>query len=152
VYLRPSTKLTMKFTLLLSGLTLLLFSCNLTTDADFKNLAKDTCGCMSLVTDDLSDEMKQIMIDADGSEAAYEEAFNQYISDDPLAALGDIEVLERAESNEVLTCMSKLEKKYENEYTFLSEDEMADKIISELQKLDGCDITTAFLKMGMNDM
>lgn len=140
----------MKTTLLFTSLTLILFSCNLSSDQDFKDVAKDTCDCMALFTDNLSDEMRQILIDSDGDEASFDAAFTEYMTESPMEGLKDAEALTQAESPEVLGCLEKLEKKYDHVYTTLSEAQVVQKVIEELDKMDGCKETVSIMKMGVN--
>lgn len=139
----------MKSILFLSSLSLILFSCNLSSDQDFKDVAKDTCGCMSLFTDNLSDEMQTILADSDGDEAAFDAAFTQYMTDKPMEGLADAEALSKADSPEVMECMEKLETKYDDVYTTLSEDEVVRKVVEELDNMGGCKVTVSIMKMGM---
>lgn len=139
----------MKTTFLLSSLLLILFSCNFSTDEDFKAIAKDTCDCMSMFTDELSDEMKTILIETEGNEAAFDEAFDKYLEEKPMEGMKDAVALSGADSPEIMECIQKMEKKYENVYTTLSENEILEKVLAELEKMDGCDATAAIMKMGM---
>ncbi|MDG1331404.1 MAG: hypothetical protein P8P74_03695 [Crocinitomicaceae bacterium] len=139
----------MKTTLLLSSLLLILFSCNLSTDQDFKDIAKDTCDCMSMFTDELSDEMKTILIETEGDEAAFDEAFTKYVDEYPAEGMKDALALSGADSPEIMECIEGLEKKYDNVYTTLSENEILEKVLAELDKMDDCGVTAAIMKMGM---
>ena len=139
----------MKTTFLLTSLLLVLFSCNLSTDEDYQNMAKDTCECMSMLTDDLSDEMQTILIESDGNQAAFDAAFEKYMEDNLMEGLKDAQAMANIESPEVMECMERLEKKYDNVYTTLSETEVVQKVIDELDKMGDCKATVAILKMGL---
>ena len=139
----------MKTILLFTSLTLILASCNLSTDQDFKDVAKDTCDCMSLFTNNLSDEMQTILADSEGDEAAFDAAFTQYMTDNPVEGMKDAQALAGADSPEVIGCMEKLEKKYDDVYTTLSEDEVVQKVVEELDRMGGCKATVSIMKMGM---
>lgn len=140
---------TMKTTLILSSLLLILFSCDLSSDQDYKDIAKDTCGCMSLFTDNLSEEMQTILAESDGDEAAFDAAFTKYMEENPIEGLKDAQALAGAESPEVMGCMEKLEKKYDNVYTTLSETEIVERVITELENMGDCGVTVAIMKMGL---
>jgi len=140
----------MKTIVFLTALSLILFSCNNVSDQDFKDVSKDMCDCMSIFTDELSPEMRQIMVDTDGDEAKFQEALMEYMTENPAEGMKDAQALTKAESPEVINCIEGLEKKYENLYTTMSEDEVVAKVIDELDGMDGCDVTVSVMKMGVN--
>lgn len=142
----------MKYSLLLSTLLLTLFACNMSDETDYKNLAKDTCDCVNLFTDDLSDEMMDILETSNGDEAKLEELMMSYMMKDAEAAMKDAETLQGSGTAEMTECMEKIEKKYDDVYTTLSEDEVVAKIMKELEKMDDCNRARIILKMGIAAM
>lgn len=140
----------MKITLLISTLLLILFACNMSSDEDFKAIAKDTCDCINVFTSKLSPEMMEIIESSNGDESKLEAAMMDYMTKDPVQGMKDVQVLQGGENMQEMTaCMEGIEKKYDNVYTTLSEDEILSKIIEQLKTMDDCKSTIAILKMGM---
>ena len=140
----------MRTTLLLSTLLLTLFACNVSTETDYENIAKDTCGCINLFTSDLSPKMVEVIESSKGDETALQEAMMEYIQADPVQGMADVQMLENGANLEKMeACMEKIEKKYDDVYTTLSEEEIVAKVIEKLETMDGCKSSIAILNMGM---
>jgi hypothetical protein len=149
IYFRNLTKSSMKYSLLLSGLILSLFACNVSNETDYKNMAADTCDCVSKLTNNLSPEMMAILETFDGDQAALEAKMMEYMEADPVAGMKDVQILEGSGQAEMTACMEKVEKKYDDVYTMLSEEQVAEKIIEKLETMDGCKSTITILRVGM---
>ncbi len=139
----------MKKILLLPALMITLFACNNASEEDFKNIAKDTCDCVNLVAKDLSPGMTAVIIEADGDQAKLQEGMMDLMLEDQATTMNDMNVLQGKAIKDMETCMTKLETKYDNVYTQLSEAEVLEKMMAELEKMSDCKSSTAIIKMGM---
>lgn len=135
--------------LLVPALLMSILACDTTTDEDFKNIAKDTCDCVNLVAKDLSPGMIKLIIDADGDQAKLEAGMMDLMVADQEATMNDVSILQGSATNDMEACMTKLESKYDNVYTTLSESEILDKMMTELKKMPDCKSSVAIIKMGL---
>ena len=139
----------MKKLLLLPALLITLIACNNASEEDFKNIAKDTCDCVNLVAKDLSPGMTKLIIDADGDQTKLEAGMMDLMLEDQETTMNDVNILQGKAIQDMETCMAKLEKKYDDVYTQLSETEILDKLMVELEKMSDCKSSVAIIKMGM---
>lgn len=139
----------MRKTLLLPALLITLLACDNSTDQDFKNIAKDTCDCVNILADDLSPGMIKLISESDGDEAKLEQGMMDLMLEDQETTMNDVNILQGNAAVEMESCMAKVEKKYDDVYTTLSENEVLEKIMVELKTMNGCESTVAIIKMGM---
>jgi hypothetical protein len=135
-----------KFILPLFVMTLALGSCNMANEDDYKNLAKDMCDCVNKHAAGLSDGMRETLIAASKDGADSEKLMGDQIMKDVEQGLKDQQALEKI-GTEVETCISSLEKKYEDIYTDDTEAEIQKKIVAELKIAKGCELTHALIKI-----
>lgn len=135
-----------KFIFPLFIMTLTLGSCNMANDDDYKNLAKDMCDCVNKHATGLSDGMRNVLIESgkDGADGA--KLMEEYYKKDLEQGLKDQQALEKigVESDE---CITNLQKKYADINTNDSEAEVQNKLIAELKKQKGCELTHALIKI-----
>lgn len=134
---------------LFSAIALVFASCNMASDADYKNMASDMCDCFNGVQKDLSPKAQSIIIESAGDEEKLTAAFEEYATEDPTAAMDDAVVLQGLENGEAIDCINKLEKKYDKVYSLDSEEEVQAKVAKVLEGMKGCEFTLAIMKMGM---
>lgn len=130
----------MKKLLILPVLAMALFACNMASDEDYDNMAKDMCDCVDKSLEGMSDRGKQIMTDSDGDDAKIQEGFMSYAMEDSEAASADMNVLAGMAAS-LQKCGEGLESKYDNVYTTDSEEEREKKLVEAVNRLDGCKIT-----------
>jgi hypothetical protein len=117
-----------------------------------KEVAADVCGCTKSLENKLSPEFVKIINEASTSEnpdKAIEEKMSALDSEQMMAIVPDLEVLSELENEdgEFMQCLSGLEKKYENAYTFDEEKSMKEVLV-EMEKMD-CAFGVAILKLGL---
>jgi len=140
----------MKKLLILPVLVMALFACNMASEEDYNNMAKDMCDCVEVSLEGMSDRGKQIMKDSDGDDTKMQQDFMTYMLEDSEGANSDMQVLTKMESS-LSGCAEKLEKKYDNVYSTESEDEVMKKLIAAVNNLDdGCKITKMLINAGYN--
>ena len=138
----------MKKLLILPVLAMALFACNMASEEDYNNMAKDTCDCIEGSMEGMSDRAKGIIGDSDGDPTKIQQGFASYMLEDPTAAGEDYKVMAAMESS-TSECMEKMEKKYDNIYSADSEEERMEKLMDAVNKLDdGCKVSKVILKMG----
>lgn len=138
----------MKKLLILPILAMSLFACNMASQEDYDNMAKDMCGCVEESLEGMSDRGKQIMEDSDGDDVKMQEDFMAYMIEDSEGAEADMMVLEKMQLS-LTSCGEKLEKKYDDVYSNESEDEIMKKLVEAVNNLDdGCKITKILINAG----
>ena len=113
------------------------------------NMAKDTCDCVNLVAKDLSPGMIELISECDGDQMKLQEGMMDLMMEDPDATMNDVSILEGKATTDMEACMKKLETKYDDVYTTLSETEILEKIMVELKSMPDCKSSVAIIKMGM---
>lgn len=121
-------------------------ACNMAGDDDYENMANDICDCMNKNTEAVSDDMKQAIIDAVDSGKDAEQAMQEIAMKDPAQAMKDGQAMMDA-GPKVETCVTDLEKKYENVYSNESETEVEKRLLETLKKNKSCEWTYALYKM-----
>lgn len=139
----------MKKLLILPLLVVSLFACNVAGDADYAELAKDTCDCVNKSTEQISPEMLQVIVDSDGDQAKMQELMGEYASNNPTQAMQDAQLMQGAMVTDLTSCIEGLKSKYEDVYSTDSETEVQEKILKELKGMDDCKSAYAFMKIGM---
>lgn len=125
-----------------------LFACNMASQEDYDNMAKDMCGCVEESLEGMSDRGKQIMEDSDGDDVKMQEDFMAYMIEDSEGAEADMMVLGKMRLS-LTSCGEKLEKKYDDVYSNESEDEIMKKLVEAVNNLDdGCKITKILINAG----
>ncbi len=117
-----------------------------------KEVAADVCGCTKALENKLSPEFVKIINESSVAEdpnKAIEEKMSALDTEQMMAIVPDLEVLSEVENEdgEFLKCLSGLEKKYENAYTF-NEEESMKEVLVEMEKMD-CAFGVAILKLGL---
>ena len=135
--------------LLLPALLMSILACDNSTEQDYKNMAKDTCDCVNLVAKDLSPGMIELISECDGDQMKLQEGMMDLMMEDPDATMNDVSILEGKATTDMEACMKKLETKYDDVYTTLSETEILEKIMVELKSMPDCKSSVAIIKMGM---
>lgn len=138
----------MKKLLILPVLAMALFACNVASDEDYSNMAKDTCDCVNETTKDISDRGMSIIINSDGDVAKMQQDLMEYAMDDPTSAASDGSAMQTF-GTEFPACMEKLEKKYENVYSAESEEEVQEKIMEKLRALKNCSNAAKLMEVGL---
>jgi hypothetical protein len=142
----------MKKLLILPVLAMALFACNIASEEDYDNMAKDMCDCIEGSMEGMSDRGKQIIGDSEGDATKLQEGLLSYMMEDSQAAQADIAVMEVMDAK-MEACNDKLEKKYDNVYSSESEDEVLKKLIEAVNKLDdGCKASKALLNAGYEEI
>lgn len=141
----------MKKLLILPAALFVLFSCNVAGDSEYKEMAKDACDCVNKSTKELSPEMIDVIVSSDGDKSKLNEKMTAYAQDNPIQAMADATKMQQSMMPELTTCMGALEEKYKNVYSSESEAEIQKKLIDFMKKMEGCESSVAFLKMGMNN-
>lgn len=135
-----------------SFLAIILFACK-SADNNITQIAGDFCNCFSNYEKSLSQSTKQILADASNAADPEKSLRDNVVKlgeeegrkvSEEMSGLGDIE----NEGSEVGQCIKKVEKKYDNAYTF-NEDETAQKLIKELEAMPGCGFTGSLIKVGL---
>jgi len=139
----------MKTLLFISTLLIGLASCNVASDEDYENMAGDMCECINSSTEGLSTGMVDAIVDAAKSDVDILEAIQEYTLENLETSVADGQILEDAFGNMETGCMKDLETKYEDLYSMESEAELQDKLLKILEKKDGCDLTFAIFKIGV---
>jgi len=117
-----------------------------------KEVAADVCGCTKSLENKLSPAFVKILNESAAAEdpnAAIEEKMSALDTEQMMAIVPDLQVLSEVESEdgEFMQCLSGLEKKYENAYTF-NEEESMKQVLVEMEKMD-CAFGVAILKLGL---
>jgi hypothetical protein len=141
-----------KSTLSILGLASILIASGCGLLGKEKEVAADVCGCTKALENKLTPEFVQIIIEsskAENPDKAIEEKMSALDTDQMMALLPNMEVMEEldSEQGEFMTCINGLEKKYDNAYTFDEEQSMKDVLV-EMEKLD-CAFGVAILKLGL---
>jgi len=117
-----------------------------------KEVAADLCGCTKALETKLTPEFVKIIIEssqAENPEKAIEEKITALEPEQMMALIPNMEIMEEMDKDqgEFMTCLTNLEKKYENAYTF-NEEESMKEVLVEMGKMD-CSFGVAILKMGL---
>lgn len=123
-------------------------ACNMAGDEDYDNMANDICDCMNKNTASVSDGMKTAIIDAVSSNKNPEQAMQEIAMKDPEQAMKDGQAMIDA-GPKVETCITDLEKKYENVYSNETESEVEKRLLETLKKNKSCEWTYALYKMSV---
>lgn len=134
--------------LLLPALLIALFSCKGSGEHHYKDMAKDTCDCMNLLSKDLSPEMQKVIIDSGGDQFKFDQDLMDLMIEDEETTVRDLDIFQGRGLEEMEACMANVEKKYDDVYTMLSEEQVYEKIMKELKTMKGCEISVAMIKMG----
>ena len=140
------------FTTAIPAIFLLFSSCKSAdkSENEIEKVASDYCDCFKGMEANLSAETKTIIKKAVNSDNPTMSAINDL---NKLDKETDKKVEEEMKSfsivddpnSEIGRCIKKVERKYKNEYN-TADEETARKVISELEKKSGCDITLYLLK------
>lgn len=130
-------------------LALGLGACNMAGDEDYDNMANDICDCMNKNTASVSDGMKSAIIDAVSSGKNAEQAMQEIAMKDPEQAMKDGQAMIDA-GPKVETCITDLEKKYENVYSNETESEVEKRLLETLKKNKSCEWTYSLYKMSVD--
>ena len=117
---------------------------------DFGSLAKDSCKCVNKSLKDLSPEMIEVIEGSYGNEAKLQELMTEYAMSNPTQAMEDAKKMQGSMVDDITNCMGKLQNKYDDMYTELSEREVQKRLLEELRKHGDCKATYVFMKMGMS--
>lgn len=151
IYTNRKNQITMKKFLILPAALFVLMSCNVAGDSDYEDMAKDACDCVNKSTKELSPEMIEVIISSEGDKDKLSEKMTAYAQDNPMQAMADATKMQNTMMPELTACMGTLEKKYKNVYTSESEAEVQVKLLEFMKKLEGCESSVAFIKMGINN-
>ncbi|MFT6246258.1 MAG: hypothetical protein ACJA0U_002512 [Salibacteraceae bacterium] len=136
----------MKNLLFITTLLIGLLGCNLADDADYTEIADEMCGCFNEATAGLSEEGRDVIIEAGKKDVDFQIALTEYAQNEPVKGMQDNLVLENIGKQGFIDCMTDIQKKYEEVYTTDSEDEISQKVIKVMQKNKSCDLTYAIMK------
>lgn len=129
-----------------------LASCS-SADKKVPQIAADFCDCFKKLEAEMSTESRKLFATAAesadpetvlGTELLKLDEETQQKVGEELSALGELE----NENSEVGSCMKRVEKKYDSQYT-LDEKKFAAKIIKELETRPGCSFTASLMKLGL---
>ena len=132
------------------SLAFVLASCA-TADQKIPTIANDFCNCLGKLEKTMSQELKNLYINAGNSEdprAALAKAMME-LGPEKQASIGEELkgfAIEDPRS-EVGGCMAELQKKYKDEKT-RSKKKFGEKLLAELKSKTGCSLTYAIMKMG----
>lgn len=147
----------MKHTFKQPVLAMLLFSilfgaCNVATDKDYENAAKDICGCMETAFKDIPKPMKDIMVKASKMSGSFDKNFEKelekYFEENPIEAIQLMADGDKIKFNEKdgEKCVEDLKKKYDKLISFDSDTKIEQKLMDAVNKIPGCELTSAALK------
>lgn len=123
---------------------------NIADDEDYNNAATDMCDCVNKNTSDISDDMKNALIQGANSGKKMEEIFTSLTSNkEPEKFMGDVIKLGES-APKMEKCFKSLEKKYDKIYTRDSQEEVMKKMMETLKNKKSCEWTYAMMKIGMN--
>lgn len=139
----------MKNLLFITTLLIGLSGCNLADDGDYTAIADEMCGCFNEATAGLSDEGRNVIIEAGKNDIDFEIALTQYAQEEPIKGMQDNLVLVQLGEQAFVDCMTDIQTKYDEVYTTDSDDEVLQKVIKIMQKNKSCDLTYAILRNGL---
>jgi len=117
----------------------------------YREAAQGMCDCVNESFMDLSERMRDIVLDAAGDEQKFEEEAYDYATEDPEAAALDFELIEGSVMTSMESCFDRIVNDYEDVYTEDSDEEVEKKLIEALRTLDGCETAVAFFELGIED-
>jgi hypothetical protein len=132
-------------TILLIGL----LGCNLADDADYIEISDEMCGCFNEATAGLSEEGRDVIIEAGKNDVNFEIALTEYAQNEPVKGMQDNLVLMNLGNQGFMDCMTDIEEKYDEVYTTDSEGEILQKVMKIMQKNESCDLTYAIMKTNL---
>ncbi|MFT6982385.1 MAG: hypothetical protein ACJAUD_001152 [Crocinitomicaceae bacterium] len=139
----------MKNLLFITTLLIGLSGCNLADDADYTEIADEMCGCFNEATAGLSEQGRDVIIEAGKNDVDFQIALTEYAQNEPVKGMQDNLVLVNLGEQGFMDCMTDIQKKYDEVYTTDSEDEILQKVIKIMQKNKSCDLTYAIMKNGL---
>jgi hypothetical protein len=132
--------------------SLFLGACNVATDKDYDNAARDICGCMETAFKDFPKPMKELMVKASKMPGDFDKNFQSeienYFEENPLEAIKIMAEGDKIKFNEKdgEKCMDDLKKKYDKLISFESDSKIEQKLLDAVNKIPGCELTSAALK------
>lgn len=121
------------------------------SDGDIKKAAAAACECMSSWEGDLSRDAKQVLIRASESSNPIQALQREILAiDDPEAKQEVAQELagmqDKEKARELQDCTDRVDRKYKINSTSKS---VQRQLISALEEESGCEVTTAFMKIGI---
>jgi len=132
--------------------SLFLGACNVATDKDYDNAARDICGCMETAFKDFPKPMKDLMVKASKMPGDFDKNFQseleKYFEENPLEAIKIMADKDNIKFNEKdgEKCVEDLKKKYDKLISFESDTQIEQKLMDAVNKIPGCELTSAALK------
>ena len=123
-----------------------------TADNKVPQMATDFCNCFRTMEDSLSSEVKQLLTTASNAsdpEKAMDEATEGMSEEKKLSIGMEMMSFQSVEdpNSAVSRCMKDIENKYKHDRT-TDKEKFAKKLIAELEKKQGCEVTAAIMKLG----
>lgn len=119
------------------------------SDAQFKALAKDMCGCVNKKSSKISKNMKEAIILAGSHPESMESIIQEQVMKDPEKGMKDVEAMMTL-SEEIGKCSEPLEKKYKDLYSSEDPEIVQQKLLEIMGTEKECAFTHALMLIGIN--
>ncbi len=117
----------------------------------YEEVSIQICDCISGATVQLSPRMIEVFLQSNGDPELFEDLISMYADEDPEGAMRDADLLQGDVANNVTSCMDRIESDYDDVFESTSEEEIEKNMIATLDRLEGCELSTIIMKLGLSE-